>query len=112
MPPPQGQAPPGGPVPGSSGDGQGRDRLAVTAFAVGLASLALCPPVGVAAIVLGIMSLRRIRAAGVTAGRALARGAVVAGVVAVLFSVGLVWFWEVAVSDSGTVITDVNSLPR
>jgi hypothetical protein len=81
----------------------------LAAFLVGLASLALCPPVGLVAIALGVVEVRRARDVPGRPGRALAVGGIVAGVVAVLMAVSLVWFYDAAISPAGTTVTDIST---
>lgn len=103
----------GGPIaPASADPGQGgaagRPRVAVVAFLVGLASLALCPPVGVGAVALGVVALRRVGPGRGRPGRGLAIGAVAAGFTAVLMTAALAWFYVVAIDGSGTTITGID----
>ncbi len=70
------------------------DSSAVVALIVGLASLLLCPPIGVVAVVLGISSLRRIAASDdMLGGRGLAIAGIVTGALGTISTLVLAVLW-------------------
>lgn len=114
-PPPQpGYGAPGGfPPPGGGGFGgpvQQSNGLAVTALVLGIVSLACIYPLGIVAVIVGFLALRKAKDLG-GAGRGQAIGGIVTGAIAFVVAIILLLVFVVFANEVDNNLDDINSDP-